>query len=441
MQYNILKLLSLSILLLPISVLANVEGHPFLDYQEATHYESSVNALYNLGILTGYEDGTFGFNQEINRAEFLKIALESANVKGANLEIQGSNCYPDVQTQWFAPYVCKATELGLVNGYEDGYFRPEKNINLHEASKIIVNVFDLEICTDEKCGQEIMQAYSQEWYQPYLFALSMYQALPSSFQKTYDLLDRSEMAEIINIILTDYKPEYSLFYFSMHDAPDHFIETRRSEWSSFGVDETLNTELQERFANAFNQQIMPLVIQDKLDADTLEEVLNYYGRFTIYCDKNGLYIYEDGALNSIIGVDPNTIDLALHGSGAVCEYPVLFRDKDYVYDRYFRLLKGVDPDSFRSYNGSECTSFFIDKNHVYYYRTDAFPALVQIEGADPNTIQVQLKWEKLNIDATQGTPIYEPPSYYIYDSEHIWIYDTGSSKITKLEGSPATFDF
>ena len=53
-------------------------------------------------------------------------------------EYQG--LFPDVTAdKWYALYVEAAKELGLINGYEDGTFRPEQNITRAEACTIVNN--------------------------------------------------------------------------------------------------------------------------------------------------------------------------------------------------------------------------------------------------------------------------------------------------------------
>ena len=54
--------------------------NPFSDVDVTQDYSIAVLELYNLGILDGYSDGTFGPDNSVNRAEFAKILAESANV-------------------------------------------------------------------------------------------------------------------------------------------------------------------------------------------------------------------------------------------------------------------------------------------------------------------------------------------------------------------------
>lgn len=121
------------------------EDNPFkdlaLDHKEA----DAIIALYYRGILSGYSDRTFRPDRKINRAEFTKILVEAANVDfsligGAYL----NNCFADVkdlESQWFTPFVCSAKYKNWIDGYDDGYFRPEQNINKAEGLKIVLSSF------------------------------------------------------------------------------------------------------------------------------------------------------------------------------------------------------------------------------------------------------------------------------------------------------------
>lgn len=149
----------------------------------STHPNSeAVNYLKSLGVLEGYSDGTYKPEAKINRAEFTKIVLESTL---DSKEISGSDCFPDVANQWFANPICTAKSLGLIDGFPDGYFKPEQNITLAEASKIIVNSFGYET------------ASSEVWYERYINKLSSLNSIPKSIDALSDYITRGEMAEMI----------------------------------------------------------------------------------------------------------------------------------------------------------------------------------------------------------------------------------------------------
>lgn len=165
----------------------------FTDVNEDDFAYSAIKYLVDEGIVKGYEDGSFKPSSKINRAEFLKIVLEAAK-KDEKItdEIMGSNCFPDVQDQWFSPYVCTAHDLGIIDGYPDGKFYPEKEINFVEASKIISNAFHFFVNTE---------TYDENWYQPFIFALADKNAIPSSITGFEHPLSRADMACMVSGII------------------------------------------------------------------------------------------------------------------------------------------------------------------------------------------------------------------------------------------------
>lgn len=103
-----------------------------------THYVA-IKFLKDRNIIQGYEDGTFQPGREINRAEALKIILGTVNKTGATTATPETLSFPDVPADaWFAPYVQKGLENGIVAGYPDGTFHPENTINKVESLKMVL---------------------------------------------------------------------------------------------------------------------------------------------------------------------------------------------------------------------------------------------------------------------------------------------------------------
>lgn len=111
----------------------------FSDLSYLNPYYDSVSSLVDLGILSGYPDGSFRSTQSINRAELLKILIEGQDLMPDPNTYR--NCFPDVKTDWYAPYVCYARSMGWVSGYPDGSFKPGNTVNKVEALKILFNVY------------------------------------------------------------------------------------------------------------------------------------------------------------------------------------------------------------------------------------------------------------------------------------------------------------
>lgn len=158
-------------------------------FQDIPSTHANVEAIAYLqtwGIVQGYPDGTFRPKTLINRAEFTKI-LVGAFYPG---EANGSECFTDVKTQWFSAEVCFAKAKGIVVGYSDGTFRPETNVNLAEAAKIITRAAKLQVDSST-------YSPAAPWYAPFIGTLTAKNAIPANFTLVSQSVSRAAMAEMI----------------------------------------------------------------------------------------------------------------------------------------------------------------------------------------------------------------------------------------------------
>ena len=106
----------------------------YTDVKAGDWFNNAVSTLSRMGILGGYADGTFRPNASITRAEFAKIAVSFFKYK----DIAAENIFADVAPgSWYESFIAAAAEIGLIEGYEDGTFRPNSSITRAEACTII----------------------------------------------------------------------------------------------------------------------------------------------------------------------------------------------------------------------------------------------------------------------------------------------------------------
>lgn len=215
-------------------------------------YEDAVRYLAENGIIQGYPDGSYQPESSVNRAEFTKILVgakygtEASRVdqcyqdyrnEVSSCEGRGGcgqavwnnfrscvyvdsittsemmteeneklmsyvDCFIDVsQAEWFHQYVCYAKMNGIISGYPDGTFKPAANINLAEAAKILVNTLEVEV--------ELSSDSSGYWYEAFIRALQNNSYIPDSFNSVSQLVNRSQMAEMVYRIMEEIKDQPS----------------------------------------------------------------------------------------------------------------------------------------------------------------------------------------------------------------------------------------
>jgi len=135
---------------------------PFPDVAIGEWYAGYVSSMKDLELIHGYGDGLYRPGQNINRAEFVKIALGAYYTVNDDEEIRAemdalmegdkTNVYADLADDWYTPYVTTATEMGFVQGFACGEstrcFGATNNITRVEATVILYNMF-YEILTAE----------------------------------------------------------------------------------------------------------------------------------------------------------------------------------------------------------------------------------------------------------------------------------------------------
>ena len=113
----------------------DVDGYTFSDIDGVDWAKESIEALLERAVISKSEDGKFNPNNNITRAEYLKMVMEALGM--VNEEAIAS--FEDVSTDdWFYKYVASATEAGIVNGNELGQFRPNDSITREDMAVIVI---------------------------------------------------------------------------------------------------------------------------------------------------------------------------------------------------------------------------------------------------------------------------------------------------------------
>lgn len=148
-------------------------------------YKTAIEYLQGENIVNGYDDGTFKPNNAINRAELLKVLVGGAGYTKPDGTVY-RNCFPDVKAEWYAAYICFAKEKGWISGYSDGFFRPEQIINRVEAIKMLINSQGFPATKDtSKDTSKYSDVDLKKWYGPYMYIAEAMQIVDSTEKNYY----------------------------------------------------------------------------------------------------------------------------------------------------------------------------------------------------------------------------------------------------------------
>lgn len=124
--------------------------------------EGYIEELYCREVINGKDSNTFAPNDNITRAEFLKIALLNA---GYEVDGEAGEDFSDVSTgDWFYEYVSYGADQGFIEGYSDGTFRPNDSINRAEAVVIIMRIAGEDEYEVDEDWEEFEDVDADAWY-------------------------------------------------------------------------------------------------------------------------------------------------------------------------------------------------------------------------------------------------------------------------------------
>ena len=127
-------------------VTVNLGSH-FSDIDEDDWYYDNVMDAADNGYISGMGDGTFNPMGSTTRAQFASMI---ANAMGYEADPEAPSMFRDVADDfWGKAAINFCVQNGILTGYEDGSFQPNKAITRQEAASILRNAFELTETTDE----------------------------------------------------------------------------------------------------------------------------------------------------------------------------------------------------------------------------------------------------------------------------------------------------
>ena len=152
---------------------------PYGDVASNAWYADAVATLSRMGILKGYEDGTFKPDAAVTRAEFATIASRFDKLA------TGTKTFKDVPaSHWAYAAISSAAEKGWVSGYEDGTFRPDRAITRAEVAKLTNAVLN------RSCDKNYVDTNKA--------SIKNFTDLPTSFWGYYEIMEAANAHDYSN---------------------------------------------------------------------------------------------------------------------------------------------------------------------------------------------------------------------------------------------------
>ena len=113
---------------------AECPSRPFADLDPGAWYHEATDYVLRNGLMSGYDGHYFGPDDNLSRAQFAQLLYN----KEGKPAVTGGSVFSDVADgQWYAPAVIWAASSGIVSGYDDGRFGPDDDITREQLAVML----------------------------------------------------------------------------------------------------------------------------------------------------------------------------------------------------------------------------------------------------------------------------------------------------------------
>lgn len=259
----------------------------FPDVESTASYAQAVQELSALDVISGYDDGTFGPDKLVTRAEITKMIVDALAERSSAEASTESTKFADVSADhWAKGYINQGVADGFIAGMSDTEFDPDANVTYVQAQKMLVSAIGYETFAQGQGG----------WptgYKTYAASLDITKGISGIKDSTE--LTRAQVAQMIDnamdaplCVIAGWKPEwngtqtpnleirdgkegraYETLFTEKHDAYKVYgrvTETSKSENSGLDADQVkFKVEKADKFDD------------DKITTDNMQEEPMYIG--------------------------------------------------------------------------------------------------------------------------------------------------------------------
>lgn len=180
----------------------------FPDVESTASYAQAVQELSALDVISGYDDGTFGPDKLVTRAEITKMIVDALAERSLAEASTESTKFADVSADhWAKGYINQGVANGFIAGMSDTEFDPDANVTYVQAQKMLVSAIGYEIYAQAQGG----------WptgYKTYAASLDITKGISGITDSTE--LTRAQVAQMIDNAM---------------DAPLCVIASWKTEWN------------------------------------------------------------------------------------------------------------------------------------------------------------------------------------------------------------------
>ncbi|MFJ8218954.1 S-layer homology domain-containing protein [Bacillus cereus] len=119
-------------------VAASAQENVFKDVPSGQWYSKAINEMAAKGIISGMEDGIFGLGQDVTRAQVATFMVKAKDIKPNST----NTSFTDVDVnEWYAKYVSAAETNKIMAGIGDNKFGPKDQLTRAQMAQILVNAY------------------------------------------------------------------------------------------------------------------------------------------------------------------------------------------------------------------------------------------------------------------------------------------------------------
>lgn len=180
----------------------------FPDVESTASYAQAVQELSALDVISGYDDGTFGPDKLVTRAEITKMIVDALAERSSAEASTESTKFADVSADhWAKGYINQGVANGFIAGMSDTEFDPDANVTYVQAQKMLVSAIGYETYAQAQGG----------WptgYKTYAASLDITKGISGITDNTE--LTRAQVAQMIDnamdaplCVIAGWKPEWN----------------------------------------------------------------------------------------------------------------------------------------------------------------------------------------------------------------------------------------